>query len=71
MAEPGWVKVVRVLGWPQYQRIADAPEAPSSTPGAQAARWISELDADLAARRISPAVYEQRKRAVIDWLANA
>jgi hypothetical protein len=53
------------------QRIDDPPLGPPQNPGAKAARWMAELDADLAARRISQAVYEERKRAVIDWLAKA
>jgi hypothetical protein len=71
MADESWMKVVAALGRPPWQRIDDAPLRPPASPGAQAARWMEELDTDLAARRISPAVYEERKRAVIDWLATA
>jgi len=71
MAEEPWKKVMAALGRPPWQRIGDAPLGLPENPGAQAARWMAELDADLARRRISQAVYEQRKRAVIDWLAKA
>ena len=71
MAEEPWKKVIAALGRPPWQRIDDPPPAPPENPGAQAARWMAELDAELARKRISQAVYEQRKRAVIDWLAKA
>jgi hypothetical protein len=71
MADEPWKKVVAALGRPPWQRIDDPPPGPPGNPGAQAARWMAELDADLAARRISPAVYEQRKRTVMEWLARA
>jgi hypothetical protein len=69
--EPRKKVVVAALGRPPWQRIADPPLGLPGNPGAQAARWMAELDADLAAPRISPAVYEQRKRAIMDWLAKA
>ena len=71
MAEPSWMKVVAALGRPPWQRIDDGPPAPPENPGAQAARWMSEIDADLAARRITSDEAERRRQAVIHWLAQA
>ncbi len=71
MADESWKKIMAALGRPSWQRIDDPPPGPPQSPGAQAARWMAELDDDLDARRISQAVYEERRRAVIDWLARA
>ena len=75
--EPSWMKVMRVLGRPPWQCLdgwEPGPGAPGdapATPGAQAARWMTQIDADLAARRITPEEGERRRQAVIHWLARA
>lgn len=66
-----WTKIVAALGRPDFQKIAEPPAAAPETPGAMAARWMAELEGDLVAGRVSRAVYEQRRQAVIDWLAQA
>jgi len=71
MAEPMFNKVMRALGRPPFQRLDDPPAGPPETPGAQAARWMDEIDADRAAHRISDAEYERRKRTIMEWLAKA
>jgi len=75
--EPTWMKVVRGLGRPPWQRIDEwwpnamgvAPGDAPATPGAQAARWATEIDRDLKAGRITRDEAERRKHTVVLWLA--
>ncbi len=66
VAEPTWSKLLAALGRPSWQRVDADPQPGPQSPGAQAARWMAQIEADLAARRISPNEAARRRRRIAD-----